>query len=322
MKENATLNVAHRVNFGGDQKTANTDFLQSTNIIHIAVSDDNPRLKLEAMDYDPGSLDADDSMGYIVLPLDTGNISGKAHTSETIIDYEVISNPDTPLASEGVYLYNDADFSGKSVKLTSSISNFKDIGTNDSVTAIKIVGPYEVVGYSDANFLGRSAALTTRHSITSTAIGNDSMSSIKIARIDGTYQLVSALNNSSVVDLNQSDGNVHLWQNGNGNNQKWKLEYDSNKSAFQIKSVANENLVLAWNDNGSSNNVFATPNQKIEEHYWIAENTGDGYFYFKNKKNLSKVLDVSGEGFTNGTTMIVWDYKGSANQKFKLQKLN
>lgn len=184
MKENAALNVEHRVNFGGDQKTANTIFSESTNTIYIAVFDDNPRLKLEAMDYDPGSLDADDSMGSIVLPLDTGNISGKAHTSEAIIDYEVISNPDTPLASEGVYLYNDADFSGEWVKLTSDQLNFKDIGMNDSVSSVKIVGPYEVVGYSDANFGGRSAALTTNHFMGSTVIGNDSMSSIKIKRMN------------------------------------------------------------------------------------------------------------------------------------------
>ncbi|MEB9625386.1 beta/gamma crystallin-related protein [Bacillus cereus] len=184
MKDNAALHVAHRVNFGGDQKTANTDFSESTNTIHIAVSDDNPRLKLEAVDYDPGSGDADDGMGYIALPLDTGNSSGKVQTSEAIIDYEVISNLNTPLASEGIYLYNDANFSGKSIKLKNDQSNFKDIGMNDSVSSIKIVGPYEVIGYSDANFRGRSATLTTNHSMSSTLISNDTMSSIKIRRIN------------------------------------------------------------------------------------------------------------------------------------------
>ncbi|AXY11195.1 hypothetical protein CUC43_31475 (plasmid) [Bacillus thuringiensis LM1212] len=96
MKDNAALNVAHLVNFGGDQKTANTNFSESANTIYIAVSNDSPRLKLEAMDYDPSSLDADDSMGDIILPLDKGNISGKAHIPGAIIDYEVISNRDSP----------------------------------------------------------------------------------------------------------------------------------------------------------------------------------------------------------------------------------
>ncbi|MRB61588.1 hypothetical protein GH880_29465 [Bacillus thuringiensis] len=143
-----------------------------------------------------------------------------------------------------------------------------------------------------------------------------------IAPTGDTYQLVSALNNSSVVDLNQPDGNVHLWQNGSGNNQKWKLEYDSNKKAYQIKNIANESLVLAWNDYRGSNNVFATPNHQYAEHYWIVENTGSGYFYLRNKKNPNKVLDVTGSGTGNGTNIIVWDFNGSNNQKFKLQKLN
>ncbi|PDZ93717.1 hypothetical protein CON36_37740, partial [Bacillus cereus] len=43
---------------------------------------------------------------------------------------------------------------------------------------------------------------------------------------NGTYQIVSALNNSSVVDMDPGTKNVHLWQNGNGNNQKWRLVYN------------------------------------------------------------------------------------------------
>ncbi|PFK27805.1 binary toxin-like calcium binding domain-containing protein [Bacillus cereus] len=137
----------------------------------------------------------------------------------------------------------------------------------------------------------------------------------------GTYQMVSALNNSSVIDLNQSNNNIILHQNKNGNNQKWKLVYDSNKSAYQIKNIANENLVLAWNDYQGSNNVFATPNRQYEEHYWIVEDAGYGYFYLKNKKN-SKYLDVTGSGSANGTNIIVYNFTGNSNQKFKLQKLN
>ena len=137
----------------------------------------------------------------------------------------------------------------------------------------------------------------------------------------GIYQMVSALNNSSVIDLNQSNNNIILHHNKNGNNQKWKLVYDSNKSAYQIKNIANENLVLAWNDFGGSNNVFATPNRQYEEHYWIVEDAGYGYFYLKNKKN-SKYLDVTGSGTANGTNVIVYNFTGNNNQKFKLQKLN
>ncbi|HFK1722447.1 TPA: RICIN domain-containing protein [Bacillus cereus] len=140
------------------------------------------------------------------------------------------------------------------------------------------------------------------------------------ANLNGTYQLFSALNNSSVIDLNQSTNNVTLWSNNGSNNQKWKLVYDSNKKAYQIKSVTNENLILAWNDYQGSDNVFATPNQYYEEHYWLVEDAGNGYIYLKNKKN-SRVLDVTGSGTKNGTNVIVYPFTASNNQKFKLQRL-
>ncbi|MEW9576693.1 beta/gamma crystallin-related protein [Bacillus toyonensis] len=180
MKDSAALNVAHTVNFGGDQKTANTTFSEPTNTLYIALSNVDPRLWIEVQDYDPS--DTDDFMGSIVLPLDTGNIVGKAYVSEAIIDYEVILNPSFPLAPEGVYIYTDLNFSGTSKKLTSSVANFKDIGINDQVTSIKIVGSYEVIGYTDANYTGKSAILTTNDNLGNTPVGNDTMSSIKITR--------------------------------------------------------------------------------------------------------------------------------------------
>ncbi|PFC70217.1 hypothetical protein CN290_27490 [Bacillus cereus] len=182
MKADAALNVPHTVIFGSDQKTADTTFSERTNTLHIALSNINPRLWLEIKDYDPSSSDADDYMGSIIIPLDTGNIAGKANLSEAIIDYEVISNPSFLLAPEGVYIYTDDKFSGTTKHLTSSVTNFKDINMNDAVSSIKIVRPYDVVGYSDANFTGHSATLVTTDNLSFTNVGNDKMSSIRITR--------------------------------------------------------------------------------------------------------------------------------------------
>lgn len=76
------------------------------------MSNSSPRLWLEVKDYDSSSTDADDYMGSVVIPLDTGNIAGKADLSEAIIDYEVITNPSFPLAQQGVYIYKDSNFQG------------------------------------------------------------------------------------------------------------------------------------------------------------------------------------------------------------------
>nr|AJW76687.1 insecticidal crystal protein 6 [Bacillus thuringiensis] len=135
----------------------------------------------------------------------------------------------------------------------------------------------------------------------------------------GTYQLVTALNNSSVVDLNQSNNNVTLWSNNQGNNQKWNFIYDSTKSAYQIKNVANESLVLTWTYYSSdSDNIAAISNQHRPEQYWLPEYIGAGYYRFKNYNNPQGAMDVKGAGTKNGTNILYYSYHGSNNQNFKL----
>ncbi|MDT2236561.1 RICIN domain-containing protein [Paenibacillus larvae] len=97
------------------------------------------------------------------------------------------------------------------------------------------------------------------------------------------YQIVTALNDTSVFDLN-GPNHVTLWENNRGDHQKWKFVYNRDKNAYQIKSVSDKNLVLAWNAIPNSKQVFATPNQYKEEHYWILEECKDGYYIIKNKK--------------------------------------
>ncbi|QHZ51102.1 RICIN domain-containing protein [Paenibacillus larvae] len=107
------------------------------------------------------------------------------------------------------------------------------------------------------------------------------------------YQIVTALNDTSVVDLNRSDNEVTLWSNHGGDNQKWKFVYNRDKTAYQIKSVSDKNLVLAWNAIPNSKQVFATPNQYKEEHYWILEECKDGYYIIKNKKDPTLFFNFS-----------------------------
>ncbi|MCY9508778.1 RICIN domain-containing protein [Paenibacillus larvae] len=134
-------------------------------------------------------------------------------------------------------------------------------------------------------------------------------------------QIVTALNDTSVVDLNRSNNEIILWSNNGGDNQKWKFAYDKNKEAYQIKSVYDKDLVLAWNAIPNSKQVFATPNQYKEEHYWLLEATGDGYYIVKNKKNPNLVLDVADSKTSNGSEIIVYKQNNGKNQKFKLRKV-
>ncbi|EJR29943.1 N-acetylmuramoyl-L-alanine amidase family protein [Bacillus mycoides] len=138
--------------------------------------------------------------------------------------------------------------------------------------------------------------------------------------LNATYRIASALDNSKVLDTELQSGNTRLWSLDSNHYQHWKLEYNPEQKAYQIKDLYRPNLVLAWLDYGGSRNVFRHPNENKLEHYWIPEDAGDGYFYLKNKKNPNLVLDVQGGNTSNGTNLIVYEKNYGGGQKFKLKR--
>ncbi|XLP25702.1 RICIN domain-containing protein (plasmid) [Bacillus toyonensis] len=140
---------------------------------------------------------------------------------------------------------------------------------------------------------------------------------------EGTYHIVSGLNNTSVVDMSYGapDKNINLYRNHGGSHQKWVFEYDKINGAYQIKSYWDKNFVLTWNNNDGSDNAFTKINQKTLEQYWILEDAGQGYVYIKNKKNPNKVLDIQGAYSSDKTNIMVYDKNNGWNQSFKLKKI-
>ncbi|MED3096287.1 RICIN domain-containing protein, partial [Bacillus thuringiensis] len=125
---------------------------------------------------------------------------------------------------------------------------------------------------------------------------------------NGEYQIVTALNNSSVVSLEgASNTNVILMSNNKADTQKWYLSYNSVKNGYVIRRNRASNIVLAWNAAGGTANVFTT--QLIETydaHYWAIERVNNSNEYiFKNKMNPDLVLEVAGSQTTNGTNIQV-----------------
>ncbi len=85
--------------------------------------------------------------------------------------------------SEGVWLYQHADFGGRAQKFASDTSSLlgSTIG-NDQASSIKIVGPYTVTAYRNINFAGGSKEWSASASF----VGwdwNDVISSLKVHRI-------------------------------------------------------------------------------------------------------------------------------------------
>ncbi|QWH64335.1 hypothetical protein EXW39_30370 (plasmid) [Bacillus mycoides] len=140
----------------------------------------------------------------------------------------------------------------------------------------------------------------------------------------GRYHIVTALNDSSLIDMNQNDYNIRLWSNTGGANQLWVFQ-DSGRGDYRIQSLSNPSKVLAWNAIPGSSEVFATPfNVNYDEHYWILERFQNG-FIFKNRKNPNLVLDVNNSHTTNGTNISVNQRHSlnttERNQTFLLRKI-
>nr|WP_257129843.1 beta/gamma crystallin family protein [Bacillus cereus] len=87
---------------------------------------------------------------------------------------------------EGIYLYADANYLGKSIKLQNNVTNFKDIGMNDMVSSMRIIGSYEVIVYADANYSGRFVKLKNNIPEFRDINMHDNVSSIKIISSNGT----------------------------------------------------------------------------------------------------------------------------------------
>ncbi|MED3069643.1 phosphatidylinositol-specific phospholipase C domain-containing protein [Bacillus thuringiensis] len=141
--------------------------------------------------------------------------------------------------------------------------------------------------------------------------------------LSGDFQIVTALNNSSVVDLNVGSRNVTLYENNKENHQRWNFTYDRSENAYVIHSVSNTELALAWDTSSPNRNVFATSigSLRQNEYYWILEQIGNYIYIFKNKKDTNMVLTVVG-GIQPGTNLQVYPKAiGSAqtNQTFVLK---
>lgn len=126
--------------------------------------------------------------------------------------------------------------------------------------------------------------------------------------ISGNHTIVSAISiwpTTKVLDRDPNNNNIHLWKYESQNNAQWNFRYDQSKDAYVIRNISNQNLVLAWNANGNSRNVFATPFvSSYDEHYWIIESFQNGYV-FKNKKQPNLVLTVDNSQVPNGTNISV-----------------
>ncbi|WP_410993502.1 insecticidal delta-endotoxin Cry8Ea1 family protein [Bacillus cereus] len=136
-----------------------------------------------------------------------------------------------------------------------------------------------------------------------------------------TYKVVAKLDSSKVLDNDFNHDRLSLlWNDNGGDNQKWFLQYNTDKKAYKIINQQAPHDELAVN--GQDNTVFATDdrNDSSDLRYWTLEPAGNGYVFIKNKAS-GRVLDVADGNTADGTVIKTHSQNTTAvaAQMFKLE---
>ena len=140
---------------------------------------------------------------------------------------------------------------------------------------------------------------------------------------NGTYQIVSALNNNKVVDVegpySYSGANVHIFQNYNKTNQKFKINYIE-QGYYTIEAVhSGKVLDVAGAGTINGTNVQQWESNNTDAQKWIIKEAGDGYYYIISRCN-DLYLDVASADTRDGNNIHVFQGNGTLAQKFKFKE--
>ena len=139
---------------------------------------------------------------------------------------------------------------------------------------------------------------------------------------NGTYQIISALNNNRVLKVEDakdySGANVLLSNNYNNINQKFKITYLGN-GYYTIQAV-HSGKMLDVSNAGTSNgtNVQQWQNNNTDAQKWVIKNVGNDYYTIISKCN-DLCVDVTSGNSNNGTNIQMYKSNGTNSQKFKLK---
>lgn len=138
---------------------------------------------------------------------------------------------------------------------------------------------------------------------------------------NGTYTLVSALNNRYAADIDggsRADGaNCQLYESNGTNAQKFTFTYQ-NDGYYTITNI-NSGKALDCAGAGTANgtNVWQYTSNGTAAQRWRVTNVGNGYYTLTCKCN-GKCLDVSGGRVYNSNNIQMYEPNGTNSQKWKL----
>lgn len=137
----------------------------------------------------------------------------------------------------------------------------------------------------------------------------------------GNYMITTALNKSKVIDIEgnviSNGANVDIWENKNGNHQKFILTYLED-GYYTIKAFNSNKVLTIQNDSRFSGaNVVQEFYRESDSQKWAIISLGNGYYSFISKSS-GLALDINGGNTKDGSNLEVYERHEGENQKFQL----
>lgn len=133
---------------------------------------------------------------------------------------------------------------------------------------------------------------------------------------DGLYTIRSAIGEKSldVVDAGEKDeANAQLWVPRGNSSQVFRVSANSEGGTIAL-AATNKLLYSEGALEGSNVRQSALPREDVPT--WTFEDAGDGFVYIRNP--YGGYLDVAGSENRNGANVEVWEFNGTAAQRWKL----
>ncbi|XP_022129255.2 pierisin isoform X2 [Pieris rapae] len=136
---------------------------------------------------------------------------------------------------------------------------------------------------------------------------------------DGDYNIFNRNLTDIVIDYsNREDSLVHGHSYIGNDSQIWTFVYNREKKAYIIKNGLNTDLLLCWNSNATSQEMFlrAYSESSCKNQYWRIEKVNDGSYRLRDLENTEKLITVIDKDSPyGGKELIVIDSKESGNDK-------
>ncbi|WP_044259327.1 RICIN domain-containing protein [Bifidobacterium tsurumiense] len=140
---------------------------------------------------------------------------------------------------------------------------------------------------------------------------------------DGTYQIVSALKSSAVLDVAGGSkfdgGNVQLYSSNGSGAQSWKVTHDANGYITLTNVGSGKVLDIAGGSKSNGANVQQYSSNGSWAQKWIAVKDGSRVKLVSGLDG-SIVLDVAGANSSNGANVQIYGSNNSAAQRWTFTK--